>query len=260
MDGKGVMPQFVTASDGIRLAYECHGAGPAVLLIHGFGSSRIQNWKSTGWYGGLAEAGFCVVAMDCRGHGDSGKPHDPALYGHDRMAEDAIAVMDAAAAAQPFVLGYSMGGYIGLRLLAAHPERVRKLAIAGVGEHYLEDSITSPRARAMLAEALTVADKETITDPRGKMFRAFADQPGKDRIALAACMRAMSPHLPISTLAALAKPVMVVNGEKDDTAGRAQPLASLFADGKAVTIAGRDHMSAVGERKTRQAVIDFFRS
>ena len=66
--------------------------------------------------------------------------------------------------------------------------------------------------------------------------------------------------LTAATLAALARPIVVVNGEMDDTAGRAQPLASIFSDGKAVTIAGRDHMSAVGDRKTRQAVIDFFRS
>ena len=66
------------------------------MLVHGFGSSRAQNWKSTGWYGGLTEAGFSVVAMDCRGHGESDKPHDPPLYGHDRMAEDVAAVMDAA--------------------------------------------------------------------------------------------------------------------------------------------------------------------
>lgn len=254
------MPQFTTASDGIRLAYECHGAGPAILLIHGFGSSRLQNWKSTGWYGGLTEAGFSLVAMDCRGHGDSDKPHDPASYGHDRMAGDAVAVMDAAGLSRPFVLGYSMGGFIALRLLASYPARVHRLAIAGVGEHYLQDRITAPQARAALAEALLTGDKDAIIDPRAKMFRAFADQPGKDRIALAACMRAMSPHLPVATLAALAGPILVVNGALDDTAGRAQPLADIFGDGRAVSVPGRDHMSAVGDRKTRQAVIDFFQS
>ena len=91
------------------------------------------------------------------------------------------------------------------------------------------------------------------------MFRAFADQPGKDRFALAACMRAMSPRLPAEALAALARPILVVDGERDETAGRAAPLAAVFADGRAVTIAGRDHMSAVGDKNTRQAVIDFFR-
>ncbi len=253
------MPEFVTAEDGIELAYERQGEGPAIVLVHGFGSSRVQNWRSTGWYGGLTAAGFSIVAMDCRGHGESGKPHDPAVYGHDRMAEDVIAVMRACDLHQALILGYSMGGFIGLRLLASHPERVRKLAIAGVGETYLQDRITAPGARASLAEALLTPDKDSITDPRAKMFRAFADQPGKDRLALAACMRAMSPHLPLEVLARLSRPVLVVDGSEDDTAGHPEPLAAALADGRAVTIAGRDHMSAVGDKHTRQAVIDFFR-
>ena len=179
------MPEFVTAPDGVALAFERHGAGteyPAIVLVHGFGSSRMQNWKSTGWYGGLTGAGFAVVAMDCRGHGDSGKPHDPQFYGHDRMTDDVIAVMGACGLSAALICGYSMGGFIGLRLLAAHPERVIKLALAGVGESYLRDDITSPQARAALADALTTQDKDSITDPRAKMFRAFADQPGKDRV------------------------------------------------------------------------------
>jgi pimeloyl-ACP methyl ester carboxylesterase len=253
------MPEFVTAADGVELAYERHGEGPAILLVHGFGSSRLQNWKSTGWYGGLTGAGFSIVAMDCRGHGDSGKPHDPHAYDHDRMADDVITVMEACGLPDALVLGYSMGGFIGLRLLAAHPERVVKLVIAGVGETYLQDRITSPQARAVLADALLTPDKDSITDPRARMFRAFADQPGKDRLALAACMRAMSPHLPLETLSRLRKPVLVVNGSEDETAGSPAPLAAAIADGRAVMIPGRDHMSAVGDKHTREAVIAFFR-
>jgi pimeloyl-ACP methyl ester carboxylesterase len=254
------MPHFATAADGVTLAYERHGEGPAIVMVHGFGSSRVQNWKSTGWFGGLTAAGFSILAMDCRGHGDSGKPHDPQSYGHDRMADDVARVMDAASLSSAFILGYSMGGFIGLRLLAAHPERMTRLAIAGVGETYLQDAITSPTARAALADALLTPDTDSITDPRARMFRAFADQPGKDRFALAACMRAMSPRLAPDALAALARPILVVDGEMDETAGRAEPLAAAFADGRAVTIAGRDHMSAVGDKHTRQAVIDFFQA
>ena len=98
------MSGFVTASDGVRLAFERVAPEgergsvivPTIVLVHGFGSSRVQNWKSTGWYGALTAAGFPIVAMDCRGHGDSGKPHDPAVYGHDRMAQDVVEVMQAA--------------------------------------------------------------------------------------------------------------------------------------------------------------------
>ena len=49
----------------------------------------------------LTGAGYRVVAMDCRGHGDSDKPHDPAAYDHAIMAEDVVAVMEAAASRRP---------------------------------------------------------------------------------------------------------------------------------------------------------------
>ena len=241
------MSEFAIASDGTALAFERLGPEetterPTIVLVHGFGSSRSQNWKSTGWYGGLTEAGFSILAMDCRGHGDSGKPHDEAAYGHGRMAEDVLSVMDAAGVNEALLCGYSMGGFIGLRLLASHPERIKKLALAGVGENYLQDRITAPAARAVLADALLTPDKDSITDPKAKMFRAFADQPGKDRFALAACMRAMSPRLPPATLAALQRPILVVCGALDDVAGRPEPLAQAFAEGKAIIIPNRDHM------------------
>src|SRR5580698_7066630 len=122
--------QFATAGDGVKLAFERLGSpdGPPVLLVHGFGSSREQNWKSTGWYGALGEAGYDVVAMDCRGHGQSDKPHDQAAYGHVRMAQDVIAVMDAAQLPAAHLVGYSMGGFIGIRVLAGFGSRVRSLS------------------------------------------------------------------------------------------------------------------------------------
>jgi pimeloyl-ACP methyl ester carboxylesterase len=256
-----VTTEFVTAGDGVPLAFERAGVsgGPAVMLVHGFGSSRGQNWKSTGWYSTLAEAGFAITAMDCRGHGESGKPHDPAVYGHDRMAADVQAVMDAAGIAQALLCGYSMGGFIGLRFTAAHPGRVAKLALAGVGAHYLDGPrISDPEARDTLAEALEMDDPSGLTDKRAIMFRAFADQPGKDRFALAACMRAMSSRLPPQDLARIAQPVLVVCGEADDIAGAPGPLAAQFAQGQAVSVPAREHMTAVGDRRTRQAVADFF--
>jgi pimeloyl-ACP methyl ester carboxylesterase len=70
-------------------------------------------------------------------------------------------------------------------------------------------------------------------------------------------MRAMPPGLSPDILSQLQIPVLVVCGERDDIAGPPEPLARAFAHGTPVTIAGRDHMSAVGDRRTRQAVVDF---
>lgn len=255
--------EFVTADDGVKLAFERAGVpgGAPVMLVHGFGSSRGQNWKSTGWYSSLTEAGFAITAMDCRGHGESDKPRDSKSYGHARMAEDVLAVMDAAGLGRVLLCGYSMGGFISLRLTASHPERVAKLALAGVGEYYLQGPrISDPNSRDLLAEALEMDDASGLTDKRAIMFRKFAEQPGKDRFALAACMRAMSPRLPSETLAQFTQPVLVVDGELDDIAGPPDALAAQFRHGCAVTVPARDHNTAVGDRKTRAAVADFFRA
>ena len=255
------MTEFVETTDGLRIAYERVGQGTPVVLVHGFGSSKEQNWKSTGWYGSLTEAGFCVLAIDNRGHGESDKPHDPLFYHHDRMAEDVATVMDAAGIKTAPYVGYSMGGLIGLRFLTLFPERITKLALGGVGETYLKGPrVSDPERREMIADALLTDDKDSITDPRARMFRDFAEQQGKDRLALAACMRAMSPPLPVTILKSFEKPILVVDGDQDFVAGPSGPLAAIFPHGSAAIVPGRDHMSAVGARPTRQAVVDFLKT
>ena len=195
------MTQFAAASDGIRLAFERgHGCRAApVLLIHGFGSAAQQNWHNPpAGMDPSPKPASPLLAMDCRGHGLSDKPHDEAFYGHDRMAEDIGVVMDAAGLKTAPVVGYSMGSFLALRLAAAHPARVSRLASGGVGEFYLRGpriANRGSRAMSLCRGALLTDDKSTITDMRGRMFRDFADQPGKDRLALAACMRAMSQGL-----------------------------------------------------------------
>ncbi len=254
------MTEFATASDGIRIAYERQGEGPPVVLVHGFGSSKEQNWKSTGWYGSLTEAGYSVLAMDNRGHGESDKPHDPLLYHHDRMAQDVATVMDAAGIAAASYVGYSMGGLIGLRFLNQFPDRMIRLALGGVGETYLRGPrVSDPERRDVIADALLTDDKDSITDPRARMFREFSEQKGKDRLALAACMRAMTGPLPLATLQTFSKPILVVDGDQDFIAGASGPFAAIFPHGSAAILPGRDHMSTVGARPTRQAVVDFLK-
>ena len=181
------MPEFVKAPDGVHIAYETAGQGLPVVLVHGFAASRIQNWKDPGWYETLMEAGYRVVAMDMRGHGDSDKPHDPAAYDHAIMAEDIAAVIEAANAAPAFLMGYSMGGFISMHVLMDHPDILRKLVIGGVGGSYFGRAFGS---RDAIADALIADDKSKISDPVQRSFREFAEQSGKDRVALAACMRA----------------------------------------------------------------------
>jgi len=258
------MTEFVTAPDGVRIAYEIAGEGEPVVLVHGFAASRVQNWRAPGWYETLNGAGYRVIALDCRGHGESDKPHDPASYGHDVMARDVVSVMGAAGVGRALLMGYSMGGFISMHLLLKHPELFGKVVIGGVGASYLDraaaaDAVSDPQRRNVIADALVEPDKSKITNPTAKGFREFAEQDCKDRFALAACMRATRMVYTAAELGRSTRPVLVVCGENDVLTGPPGPLASAFADGRAVSIAHRDHMTTVGDKVYKQAVLEFFK-
>ena len=121
-------------SNGVDIAYLDEGEGFPTLLIHGFGSNHRVNWVATSWVRDLTAAGRQVMAPDNRGHGESGKPHDPAAYGTPVMAEDVRRLLDHLGIEKADVIGYSMGARIAAFLALAHPERVRRLALSGLGE------------------------------------------------------------------------------------------------------------------------------
>jgi pimeloyl-ACP methyl ester carboxylesterase len=246
------MEQFALTQDGTRLAYDSVGEGRPIVLVHGFASDRKQNWQNVGWYETLTGAGFRVIAMDCRGHGASDKPHDDAAYG-DKMVSDIVRVMDDAKLTRADVMGYSMGGILTVGLLMTHGERVSRAVVAGIGETYF-----APRShRKGIAAALRASDPATITDPTEKAFRAFASQDGKDLLALAACMGADRTMYTREQLGSCSTPVLVVDGENDVQSGAPEPLAQAFAKGSAVVVPRRDHMTAVGDRVYKEAVLEF---
>src|SRR5438552_1836551 len=84
--------EFMVASDKVKIHYMVQGQGIAVVLIHGFSGHAEGNWFSNGVAAALAK-NHRVIAIDCRGHGQSDKPHDPAMYG-ERLWKDVIELMD----------------------------------------------------------------------------------------------------------------------------------------------------------------------
>lgn len=250
------MTEFVTAPDGVRIAYEVVGEGEPVVLVHGFGATRVQNWREPGWYGTLTGAGYSVIALDCRGHGESDKPHDVAAYRDSTMANDILWVIQAAGHTRAAVMGYSMGGMLALRLLYEHPENVTRAILGGVGDVYFT---RSDAWRDAIADGLLAADTSGLT-PVQWMFRDFSHQPGKDVQALAACMRAPRTPLGFDELATIETPTLVVCGSNDLISGPPNALAEALAHGRAVTIPNRDHMLTVGDKLYKQAVLEFLQA
>ncbi len=245
------MPTFKVA--GIRIAYEDLGSGPPVVLVHGFAASRELNWKAPGWYDVLLPAGYRVCALDCRGHGESDKPHDPAAYDPGLMGDDVLRMLDTLRIDRARLMGYSMGAMIASHLLLEHADRFERVVLAGIGGSLLDPRLNSE----VVASALEADDPKAIADERGQAFRAFADQSRNDRRALAACMRRLRVPLDPAALARVKLPVLVVAGEQDVLVGDPSRLAAAIPGAKLVSIPGRDHLTTVGDRRYKDAVLAF---
>lgn len=245
--------------NGVSIAYDdIAPAGPAqrtVLLLHGFASNRNEGWKRTGWYSALERRGIRVVALDQRGHGESMKSHDPADYGREKMAADALALMDHLGVGRFDLLGYSMGTRTAMQLALDAPNRVNNLMLGGIGGK-LFDPRPAGSVEAM-AQAMSAEDPATISTEMLKSFRQFADEQGEDRLALAAASAAESAPLTRERLARLDMPVLVVAGQRDDLAGDPEALARVFPFGKGVVLPGCDHFSAIPHASLKATVFDF---
>ena len=83
------------AEDSVSIAYEDLGCGEPLVLLHGITESR-ESWHEAGYVEQFLQRKRRLILIDCRGHGQSGKPHDPAAYSGRRRAADIVAVLDRA--------------------------------------------------------------------------------------------------------------------------------------------------------------------
>lgn len=248
------MAQFT--SDGVAIAYDDSGprrSGRTVVMVHGFTSNRYENWRRMGWYDALERKAIRAVALDCRGHGESGKPHDPAAYDRTAMVGDIVALMDHLGLERVDLMGYSMGARLALATALDQPQRIDNLVLGGVGGRLLEPSPNDGR----MAAAMEIDDPAGIDDLLLRSFRHFADEQREDRLALAACSRAGGMPVDHAALATLRMPVLVVVGARDALAGNPDELVAAIPGARAVTLPGCDHFSAIPHALFKAAVFDF---
>jgi len=245
-------------SQGVRLAfyhYRPVGAdkGQPIVLVHGFASSCRVNWVNPRWVDTLTKAGRRVVALDNRGHGHSQKLYDPEDYSTEKMADDVAALIEHLEIGRVDLMGYSMGARIVSFVALRRRDLVRSAVLGGLGAHLVE-GVGLPLGIAQAMEAPSLDD---LTDPMQRMFRAFADQSGGDRRALAACIRGSRQTLSVEDVGSIRAPTLVAVGTKDPVAGDPHRLAAMFANGRALDIPGRDHNLAVGDKVYKAGVLDF---
>ena len=245
------MPHFT--HDDVEIAFLDEGDGEPIVLVHGFASNKAVNWVYPGWVTTLVRAGRRVIALDNRGHGESTKLYDPAAYHSAIMAEDVRALLDHLGLERADVMGYSMGARNTAFLVLAHADRVRAAVLGGLGMALVEGGGLPDRI-AVALEAPSLAD---VSDPRGRTFRAFAEQTHSDLRALAACIRGSRQSLSAAEVGRISVPVLIAVGSTDDIAGEPDGLADLIPGAEALVIPGRDHMLAVGDRVFKAGVTEF---
>jgi pimeloyl-ACP methyl ester carboxylesterase len=244
------------SSGGLEFAYDDIGApewGRPVVLLHGYASNRTEGWRRMGWYGAFERKRIRVLALDWRGHGDSAKPHDPQAYAREQMIGDVFTLLDRLGLQRADLFGYSMGARLAIHAALAQPHRVPDLILGGVGERLLRPA----DATGALAAAMETEDPESVSEPLLRSFRAFADEQGEDRLALAACARGGDYGITREMLAAVRARCLVVAGARDGLAGDPQPLAALILGARAAVLPGCDHFSAIPHALFKAAVFDF---
>lgn len=107
----------------VKLHFEVHGSGEALLCLHGNRDSSIV-------YKNLAEAlkkDFYLICPDLRGHGNSRYNGQP--FAITDMVEDIIELLDQLAVERVSILGHSLGSTLALLLALKQPDRVEKLIL-----------------------------------------------------------------------------------------------------------------------------------
>ena len=111
--------------DGVTLAVEVTGEGPALLLVHGLGGAKEDFSDHLDALG----RDHTVAVFDHRGHGASDKPNDPEAYSFARLVADTLAVADAVGFTSFRLLGHSMGGMVARKIALHEPDRVEALVM-----------------------------------------------------------------------------------------------------------------------------------
>jgi pimeloyl-ACP methyl ester carboxylesterase len=239
------------SSDGVCLHYELHGPedGAPIVLVHGFASDYQLNWVGTRWQETLVGAGFRVIGLDCRGHGSSDKPHEVEAYRPRLMAADVVSLLDHLEVVSARYLGYSMGARIGLQVVVDHPRRIRRAVLGGLGgTHSLEGA--EKIARAMRGGAPESDVAETF-------YKFASARPTNDLEALAACIIGTVAPVSDEQLKKIDVPILLVVGDRDELARNPDRLVELIPTARLMSIADRDHMSAVPARDFKDAALEF---
>jgi len=260
--GSGTPVDRFFDSAGVRIRYVEQGNGPPIVLLHGYTGTLDRHFIANGVFASLAND-YRVIAIDLRGHGKSGKPHDPTVYGEE-MARDVVRLLDHLKIQRAHVVGYSLGAMVAGRLATLHPERLMTISYVAslplrTDSDYMEkfaaESVKElegdlPFKSLMVNNQAPGSKLPTDEEVRAAVAPIVA---ANDVKALAALWRgyktlAVSPQ----QLAAVKVPSMVITGSEDISAAGVPELNQTQPQIHTIVVAGAQHGGPEGVMRRRE--------
>ena len=253
-------------SAGVAIRYVELGAGEPVVLVHSFFATFESQFAATGFADALARR-YRVIGLDLRGHGRSGKPHDPASYGRE-MGFDVVRLLDHLGIDRAHVLGYSLGAHVVAQLVTLREERFLTAILGGSAgrRHWSaqDDARVDVEARELELGRLDTQLARLWPPGAPPPARAALDTlatrylAGNDPLALAAIRRSnRDQRVEDAALAAVSVPLLGIVGTLDPYAASFRALAASVPRLRLVTIEGATHNGAPARREFREAVLAF---
>jgi pimeloyl-ACP methyl ester carboxylesterase len=254
-------------SAGVNIRYIEEGTGEPIILLHGV-TGDVTRWIDTGILDQLAKK-YHVIAFDSRGHGKSGKPHDPAQYGPE-MGQDVIRLMDYLKLPRAHIMGYSMGAQIIAQLVTKRPERFLTMTLGGHGglvgwtdqDQKRVDTESSELDQGAITLLLLRLWPTDQPKPSAAELQALSAKQleGKDAQALAAYRRSNPKQVvSLADMVAIKVPTLGIAGTADPYKGELEDLKAALPTMRLILIEGASHGNAPGRPEYVEAVEDFLR-
>jgi 3-oxoadipate enol-lactonase len=243
---------FIHATDGTRIHYEVTGKSGAtpVLMIQGLGASK-NAWNLQR----IAMATrFRIISFDNRGAGRSDKPTEP--FTLEQMADDALAVLDAAGIETAHVVGASMGGVISQIVAVKFSHRVRSLTLVCTAcrNHPWRQELLQSWAKTAADKGMIEVGKEAaqwVMSPRSfrRLVPAFtwmgplaALRPRHSFVSQIDAILNTREDL-VDQLSTITAPTMVIVGNQDilTPRGDSEEIAERIPNAELVVISGAAH-------------------
>jgi pimeloyl-ACP methyl ester carboxylesterase len=258
----------ITRNGPVELYYESVGHGPAVLLISGQAMTLDAWWRTVPELAGS----FRVLTFDNRDVGRSSRWPFP--YVVAQMADDAIAVLDAAGVDRAHVYGISLGGMVAQELALRHPERVRSLVL-GATTGGGPDAIlakSQPLTFFVRVGAMAPEEAEWAAVPYNYAVRTRREhgqriaediakrvQHQTDTLAYLHQVAAAASHNTVGRLGSIRIPTLVVHGEEDLVmpARNGEILARAIPEAEFTLWPGAGHMYVTDEPETDRYIRQF---